>query len=356
MAEKKQNYWTLDRVMWLLIGLAITAGVIWLMYYLRDALLPFFVACLIAYILQPLVDFNMRWCHIHNRTVVSVLTLLAVTAVLAGILWLTIPSIISELGRFEDIIHDISTGKIQLPHEYDAILTFLGRHFNPSNIIRMLDNVRIESIVSKGSSLLYESTQVILHTVSWMLTIIYVLFILIDYKEIKSGFKQIVPQRYRPQAIEIFNNMANGMNHYFRGQGKVALCAMVLYCTGFLIIGLPMGIAMGIIVGILYMIPYFQYITLIPVAGICIVVSLGGGDPFWVLFGKSLLVYVVSQCICDYVITPRVMGKELGLTPAIILLSLSVWGSLLGIIGMIIALPVTVFIMQYYQTYISNRK
>lgn len=201
--------------MWLLIGLAITAGVIWLMYYLRDALLPFFVACLIAYILQPLVDFNMRWCHIHNRTIVSELTLLAVTAVLAGILWLTIPSIISELGRFDEIFDDISTGKIKLPREYDGILSFLGRHFNPNNIIEMLENMRIESIVSKGSSLLYESTQVILHAVSWLLTIIYVLFILIDYMEIKSGFQQIVPQRYRPQAIEIFNSMANGMNHYY---------------------------------------------------------------------------------------------------------------------------------------------
>ena len=65
--------------------------------------------------------------------------------------------------------------------------------------------------------------------------------------------------------------------------------------------------------------------------------------------GKCLLVYVVSQCICDYVITPHIMGKEMGLNPAIILLSLSVWGSLLGIIGMIIALPVTALIMTYYR-------
>ena len=72
--------------------------------------------------------------------------------------------------------------------------------------------------------------------------------------------------------------------------------------------------------------------------------------------GKCCLVYVVSQSVCDYVITPHVMGREMGLNPAVILLSLSVWGYMLGIIGMIIALPFTSLIMTYYQRYISNPK
>ena len=72
------------------------------------------------------------------------------------------------------------------------------------------------------------------------------------------------------------------------------------------------------------------------------------------MFGRCIMVYVVSQCICDYIITPHIMGKEMGMNPAVILLSLSVWGSLLGIIGMIIALPVTAILMTYYQRYISD--
>ncbi|MDE6526123.1 MAG: AI-2E family transporter, partial [Muribaculaceae bacterium] len=124
--------------------------------------------------------------------------------------------------------------------------------------------------------------------------------------------------------------------------------------TGFSLVGLPLAIPMGLLVGLLYMIPYFQYITLVPVAMICFIYSLGGDVEFVTLMGKSILVYVVSQCICDYVITPHVMGREMGLNPAVILLSLSVWGSLLGIIGMIIALPATALIIAYYQKYISN--
>ena len=149
-------------------------------------------------------------------------------------------------------------------------------------------------------------------------------------------------------------DVEDNMNRYFRGQGLVALCAMVFYCIGFSIVGLPLAVPMGIIVGILYMIPYFQYVTVIPVAVICFICSLGGEITFFSMFGKCIKVYVVSPCVCDYIITPHVMGREMGLNPAIILLSLSVWGSLLGIIGMIIALPVTAILMAYYERYISE--
>ena len=76
---------------------------------------------------------------------------------------------------------------------------------------------------------------------------------------------------------------------------------------------------------------------------------------FWTELGKCALVYVISQCICDYVLTPKIMGKTLGLNPAIILLSLSVWGSLMGLVGMIIALPLTALMIAYYNEYVIKQ-
>lgn len=83
--------------------------------------------------------------------------------------------------------------------------------------------------------------------------------------------------------------------------------------------------------------------------------SLDGTASFWQLMGECLLVYVVSQSVCDYILTPKIMGKAMGLNPAIILLALSVWGTLMGLIGMIIALPLTTLLLSYYQTYVINR-
>ncbi len=353
-SKVSSRYWTVDRIMRLVIGLAIAAALIYLVRYLSNVLLPFFVACFIAYILQPIVDMNRRLTRTKGRVIPSILTLVDVTVVIALVVYIFLPSVIKELNTLGDILKSVSSGEVKLPKFYVTVVDFINKYFNPDNVSGMLDGTHIEALLSKGSSLLEESIGVVMEILSWLLTLIYILFILIDYPEISRGFKLIIPHKYRPRTMVVVRDVENSMNHYFRGQGVVAMCAAVFYCIGFSIVGLPLAIPMGIIVGILYMIPYFQYVTLIPVAAICFVYSLGGSVEFLPEMGKCLLVYVVSQCICDYVITPHIMGKEMGLNPAIILLSLSVWGSLLGIIGMIIALPVTALIMTYYERYISN--
>lgn len=347
-------YWNADRIMKLIITLSLTIAVVLLINYLSDVLLPFFAACLIAYMLQPLVELNRRWTHEKGRVISSFLTVIEVTLVVGGVAYLFMPHVISELDAMGKILHDVNTGKRPLPPEFAGVVTFVQTHFNPSDIKDMLSEFHLDTLISKGTSLLDESIGVIIQVLAWVMTIIYVLFILIDYPQMSRGFKMIVPYKYREGAMSVVHDVQQNMNHYFRGQGFLSLCAMVLYSIGFSIIGLPLAIPMGILVGFLYMIPYFQYVTVIPVAVICFIYSLGGAESFTSIFGKSLLVYAIVQPICDYIITPHVMGKEMGLNPAIILLSLSVWGSLLGIIGMIIALPVTSLIMSYYERYISN--
>lgn len=348
-----QFYWNIDRIMKLIIGLAIATVLIILIKYLSHVLLPFFVACFIAYILQPLVDLNRRIIHEKGRAIASILSLLEVLAVVVGIVYFFLPHVVKELDILSKIIHDVSAGKRTLPPEYVTLINWVEQYVNPAEIKSQLSGLQFGTLISKGTSLLNESLTVIFEVLGWALTVIYVLFILIDYPQIVRGFKLIIPHKYRENAMVVVHEVQSSMDHYFRGQGLVALCAAVFYCIGFSIVGLPLAIPMGILVGILYMIPYFQYITLIPVAIICAIYSLSGDVTFLSMFGRSLLVYVVSQCICDYILTPHIMGKEMGMNAAVILLSLSIWGSLLGIIGMIIALPISSLMMAYYERYIS---
>lgn len=354
MDTRPNIYWTTDRIMHLILGLAGTVVFVLLVRYLSHVLLPFFTACFVAYLLQPVVDFNRRLLHIKGRVIPSLLTLLDLTIVVFLVIYLFLPSVLKELGDLGKILQDISAGKIEMPPIYKFVVDFINRYFDPENLRSIMSGDHMMEIISGGSSLIEESLDIIITALSWLLTLIYLLFILIDYPQISRGFKLIVPQKYRARFMVVFADVSQSMNHYFRGQGMVAVCAMVFYCVGFSIVGLPLAIPMGILVGILYMIPYFQYITVIPVAAICLVYSLGGQVAFLPLLGKCGLVYLISQSICDYIITPHVMGKEMGLNAAVILLSLSVWGTLLGIIGMIIALPVTSLIMTYYTKYISS--
>ncbi len=353
--ESKPRYWTVDRIMWLIISVVVGLGLLWLIDSLSDVLLPFFVACFVAYLLQPLVELNRRWTREKGRVISSILTVVEVTAVLIGVVYIFMPQVIRELDSLGTIIHEVSSGKRPLPAEFAGLVSYVERELNPFDFRRVLEEFHLSTLLSKGSSLLGESLDVIFEALAWALTLVYVLFILIDYPQIVRGFKLIIPARYRQSALGIIRQVQSSMNHYFRGQGLVALFAAVFYCIGFSIIGLPLAIPMGLLVGILYMIPYFQYVTLIPVAAICLIYSLGGQVSFLGLFGRSLLVYLVSQSICDYILTPHIMGREMGLNPAVILLSLSIFGSLFGIIGMIIALPATSLILTFYEKYISSK-
>ncbi|MDE6089210.1 MAG: AI-2E family transporter [Duncaniella sp.] len=343
---------TFDKVIRFIAGLAVVAAIVWLVNILSNVLLPFFLACLISYILEPIVEFCMIRLHIRWRIVAIFTTLISVAGIIAGLAYLFVPSIIREIHQLGVMVNDYSRHGQLLPFLPKEIHDYIVEYFDEDMMEKLMENQKFETLLSTGSSVVSASLEFLIHTLEWFLTFIYVIFILLDYEHIMRGFRLIVPPKYRPIAFKIGNDIKNSMNRYFRGQAVLALCAAVFYCIGFALVGIPLSIVLGILVGVLYMIPYFQYITLIPVAFVCLVFSMGGDATFWTLFGKCLLVYAISQTICDYILTPKIMGKVMGLNPAIILLSLSVWGTLLGLIGMIIALPLTTLLIAYYEEYV----
>ena len=146
------------------------------------------------------------------------------------------------------------------------------------------------------------------------------------------------------------------MNKYFRGQGVVAFCVGVLFSIGFLIIDFPMAIGLGMFIGLLNMVPYLQLIGFIPAILLAIVKAADTGQNFWFIMLMVVIVFGVVQLIQDTFLTPKIMGKVMGLNAAIILLSLSIWGSLLGIMGMIIALPMTTLLLTYYQRFVIKKQ
>ncbi len=350
----ERSFWTRDKIVWSIVTICLIVGIFWLLKRLSDVLLPFFAACLIAYLLNPLVVFFQKKARIRNRLLAVVVTLLLVGGVLTGIGWLCTPMIVSEIDTLTTMLERYSQHLTSLKFLPAEIVEYI-RQIDISEVKKFLNVEYMMKVFSKGTDLVSRSVESLFHLLEWALMFIYIVFVLIDYNQVVNGFKKIFPKSIRPKAMEVASDVEKAMNSYFRGQGLVALCACVMYCVGFSLVGLPLALVMGLLVGVLYMIPYFQYVTLIPVALICFITSLGGPETFWGMMGKCLLVYLIVQSVCDYIITPHIMGKEMGLNPAVILLALSIWGSLLGILGMIIALPATALILAYYEEYISNR-
>lgn len=118
-------------------------------------------------------------------------------------------------------------------------------------------------------------------------------------------------------------------------------------------INLPLAVVLGLFIGLLNMVPYLQLISIVPTTLLCVVCSVDSGIDFWTIFLECMAVYAIVQVIQDLFLTPKIMGKAMGLNPAIILLSLSVWGTLLGFLGLIIALPLTTLLLGYYDEYLT---
>ena len=175
-----------------------------------------------------------------------------------------------------------------------------------------------------------------------------------DYETLSKGFIRMFPKKVRPFWQTLATDVEKALNAYIRGQGLVALIMGVLFCIGFTIIDFPMAIGLGILIGILDLVPYLHSLALIPTVILALMKAADTGQNFWLILVMALAVFLIVQIIIDMVVTPKVMGSAMGLNPAILLLSLSVWGALLGFIGLIIALPATTIIIAYYKRYVTK--
>ena len=192
----------------------------------------------------------------------------------------------------------------------------------------------------------------IFNLVASLIGIIYLFFILMDYEKLSIGFIRLVPEAQRPFIQGMLNDVEKGMKGYFRGQSVIALCVGILFAIAFSIIDFPMAIPLGLFMGLLNLVPYLQVLGFIPAIFLSLLKAHETGQGFWIIILTFAIAVFIVQAIQDAILTPKIMGKVMGMNGAIILLSLSIWGSLLGFVGLIIALPLTSLIFSYYKRYI----
>ena len=356
--EAFKRPYTFDRVVRLVIGVLVAVALFLLINKLSAALLPFLIGWLIAYLLYPLVKFFQYRLKFKNRVLSIFAALLSVLVVLVGAGWLFLPSVIQEFSRMGVLLVDY----VQQVDSSSVISESVRQWIN--NTVYDIDfqnlftwqNVEsvIEKIMPQFFGLLSSTWSFIVGIFVVFVVMLYVIFILIDYEKIAEGFMLVIPKKYRHFVIELRDDVEAGMNRYFRGQALVAAIVGVLFAIGFSIIGLPLAITMGLFIGLLNLVPYLQTVGFIPVIFLALLQSMETGQSFWWFMLAVFIVFVAVQSTQDLLLVPKIMGKAMGLNPAIILLSLSVWGALFGIIGMIIALPATTLLISYYTRFVIN--
>ena len=343
-----------------ILAVALVVGIVMLLGRLSGVLVPFFLAWLIAYLLFPMVKFFQYRLHMKYRILAILCSFIVTGSVLTGVFWLMIPPIIEESGRVTQLIVQYVQTDETMSNIPRLVQKFVHDNVDINQLKKLVTQDgfidTVKSAIPKVWAVIAQSISVVSSVFSLTMVVLYTLFILLDYEEITMGWSQLLPRRYRPFARRLVADVEEGMNKYFRGQALVAFSVGVLFSIGFLIIGFPMAIGLGMFIGLLNMVPYLQLVGLIPTVILAIVKAADTGQNFWVIMLLALLVFAVVQVIQDTFLTPKIMGHVTGLNSAIILLSLSIWGSLLGILGMIIALPMTTLLINYYLKYIIKQK
>lgn len=357
MLEKKITF---DSFIRGIISALIIIGALYLVNYLSSVLLPFFVAWLIAYMTYPMVTFFQYRLKLKNRVLSIFVTMLVLLTLLILAFVVLVPPIVDELGKLKELLTAYFIEGSKQAAIPGTVANFIKEHVNMIQIQSTLSEENlsqaIRSLLPKAWSILTQSVNIVVSIFAAFIVLLYTFFILLDYETIANGWVGLVPAKYREMTVRIVNDVKDGMNRYFRGQALVAFLVGVLFSIGFLIIDFPLAVGFGLFIGLLNMVPYLQLIALAPTVLLALLKAADTGESFWWILACALLVFCVVQVIQDGFIVPKVMGKITGLNPAIILLSLSVWGALMGIVGMIIALPCTTIMLSYYKRYIKKRE
>lgn len=351
---------TFDRFIRGLIAI-VGCGIIYLLIdRLSGVLLPFLIAWLFCYLVYPTVKFFQYRLKFKSRPLSIAMVLLLVTGILVGISFLVIPPIIEEAITLKEFITNYLTSGNSNATIPDAINHFIRENVDMKQIEAYLSVERISGLVQSALPKLWnvvsQSFSLITGIVTLFMIMVYILFILNDYEILANGWVRLIPEKYRERIVNLAHDVEESMSNYFRGQALIALCVGVLFSIGFLIIDFPMAIGFGLFVGVLNIVPYLQITSIVPMIFLALVKAANTGENFWWILIAAGIVMLVVQVIQETILIPRIMNKAIGLNPAVILLSLSIWGSLLGLVGMIIALPATSLILSYYRRFLRKQE
>ena len=343
----------------LVVGGLLLAG--YIISYLSTVLLPFFVAVAIAYLLFPIVRFLQYKCKLKNRILSIFVALTLVLGSFTALAFIIVPPFIDQFNHMQEVaINFLKDSKMQEKVIPPSVLHILQERVSEARIEQFLSSKDVQETVKKvlpkAWDVIWSTAGVVLNLLASLIGLLYLFFLLKDYERYAYGWINFVPHSRREIARQLVGDIKQGMNGYFRGQALVALSNCVMFSVGFWILGFPIPVGLGCFIGLISFVPYLQVIGFVPAFFLALLHAAETGQSFWLLFGGVFLVYIVVQVLQDTIVTPHVMGKIMGLSPAVILLSLSVWGYILGIVGLIIALPVTTLMISYYRRYVIGPK
>ncbi|HYP51369.1 MAG TPA: AI-2E family transporter, partial [Pyrinomonadaceae bacterium] len=284
--------------------------------------------------------FQRRFRSSRNSAVLFALSL--ATFGVLGLIIVLMPSVYSQFVE--------STEKMPLAiaaarARFQDLLIYAQEHLSPSVFSGLQDFVRgfqqdpsaitsrIGGFLSQG---LFGLVNLSSAAIGLLIVPFFVYYLLLDMQNIRLFVERRIPERHRGVGLQLFNEMGEVVRGYVRGRFLIALILSVFYAIGLWVLGVPLWAAIGLIAGFIGIIPYIGI-----VAGIILALAFAALDGAGTgrLIGV-VVVFLLAQPLEDYVLTPKLIGDKLDLHPMFVFIALIIAGSLFGVLGLVLAIPV----------------
>ena len=308
----------------------------WLVLALRDILTPFIVAAVLAYILNPLVE-KLRDKGV-SRGPASMLVMMFALLILLALLLILIPMLLTQFqnltNRLPQLIDFVQNKALpwfnshfgtHIPLNKETLLNWLQSH---TGTLKNTASKIAPALMAQGGALASG-----LSNLALLPLLLY--YFLYDWQRWSHGIRALMPRRFIDAYTRIGGEIDEVLGEFLRGQLMVMLIMGVVYGVGLMLTGLDSGFAIGMIAGLLVFIPYLGAFTGLLLATIAALLQFGSWHGLvWVW-----LVFVVGQLLESFLVTPKIVGDRIGLSPFWVIFSLMAFGQLMGFVGMLIGLP-----------------
>lgn len=324
--------------------------------FFSSVLWPLAIAGVLALVLRPVVALIER--RLHVRRVVAVIVLYGLfLIVMAALILLLGPPLVDQLIDFFTYLPTFWNNAVHyLEESYPRWMEVVHRHLSQPTIKRMVD-----AISEQGRALVVHALPSLRGAVGGLFGVfgfithvaiipVYLFFFLLMRGTPANNVGQHFPflsPNLRDDISFLAREFVTIVESFFRGQLVIGLAMGVMLAAGFTLIGLKFGLFIGLALGVLNIVPYLGTIVGL---GVALPLAFFQTDGGWKLVGLVLLVKIIVQCVESWVLTPRIMGHRTGLHPVAIIVAIFFWGHALnGVLGMILAVPLTAFFVTVWR-------
>ncbi len=309
---------------------------LFVLYLVRDVAVPFLLALVLFYLLNPIVD-RIELQGV-KRTWAILIVYLAVTFIVSSVFIFWLPQIMHQLNRLLEAVPTYAADIEKIINN----LEFRYSHAGLPNGVKEIIDSRIQwlenRVLALVNRIIFGIISLTEHLFGILLAPVIAFYMLRDAGRLKEDFFSLIPVSWQNDVVILFGDINHVLNSYVRGYLYISTIVALLTGLGMFALGIEFALLLGLFAGLTELIPYFG-----PFIGALPAVLLALSDSHWLAL-KVIAVFLVIQQLEGSVISPKILGDKVGLHPIAVIASLLVGGKLFGLPGMIMAVPMAAII------------